>query len=140
MLKLRALEGYGGQLRLGCLENRLRLRHVEIGNCSPGPQVAGQLEGFGEDLDTGVEDRPLSIQRSQGEIVHGHFGLDHQVNGLEIVGAGLGLGAGGFDAAADPTPEINFVAEAQRDQKSLNVALVPKGFPVIVDGVFGEVR
>ena len=57
MLKLRPLEHHGGQLRLGCLKHRLRLGNVEIGHRSPGPQVAGQLQRFGEDLDAGVEDR-----------------------------------------------------------------------------------
>src|SRR5712671_7732601 len=129
MFKLRALERYGRQRRLRCLEDCQRLGYVEIGHRSPGAEVAGQLEGFAEDLDAGVEDSPLGIERSQSEIVHGHFGLNHQSDGFEVVGAGLGLRTRGFDAAANAAPEINLVAEAQRYQK-----IVERGAP---DGTAG---
>ena len=33
----------------------------------------------------------LRVQRSQREIVHGYFGLDHQFDRFEIIRAGLGL-------------------------------------------------
>ena len=128
MLKLRALEHDGGQLRLRCLKHRLRLSHVEIGNRSARAQVASQLERFGEDLDAGVEDRPLSVQRSQGEIVHSHFGLDHQFDGFEIIRAGLCQRSGGFHAAADSTPEIHLVAEGQGHIKIVERGAGPLGF------------
>ena len=77
MLKLRALERDGRQLRLRRLEHRLGLGDVQIGGHSPGAPIAGQLKRFGEDLDTGGEDRPLGIQRAQHKVIHGHFRLDH---------------------------------------------------------------
>jgi hypothetical protein len=126
VLKLCSLECHGGQLRLRCLKNRLRLSHVEVRHRSASPQVAGQFKGFGKDLDTGVKDRPLSVQRSQGEIVHRYLRLNHQFDGFKIIRAGLSLRPRGFNAAADPAPEINLVAETQGHIKIIECCAPPR--------------
>ena len=47
------------------------------------------------------------------KIVHRYLRLNHQFDGFKIIRAGLSLRPRGFNAAADPAPEINLVAETE---------------------------
>ena len=64
----------------------------------------------GQQLDLGVE-------AAQFEVVGGQLGVQSEIDVGHVGGAGLGVGAGGFDGAADAAPEIRLPARLAGELK-----------------------
>ena len=92
MFELRALQQGAREFRLRRLEHRLGLGYIQIGRDAALASILRQFERFLENLNIRSEQRRLGVEGVQRKIVRGHFGLNLQLDRLQIIEAGLFLG------------------------------------------------
>ena len=106
MLVLGASHAHIDALGAHGFELRASLGHVGLGADSAGKTALGQIELVFEIDDGRVEQRDFGVEAAQLEVVGGHLGMEAEVYVCLVSGAGLGVGAGGFNGAADAAPEV----------------------------------
>ncbi len=104
VFKLRARDGDVGGLDLGVLQLGLGLGEVGLGGDAADEAVVGDADGLLILRDGVVEELLLGVGGAELEVVDGELGLQGEQRGLAVGGGGLGLFAGGVDAAADARP------------------------------------
>ena len=122
-----ALGAHGFELGAG-------LGHVCLGADSAGKATLGQIKLVFEIGDGSVEQRDLGVETAQLEVVGGHLGMEAEVYVCLVSGAGLGVGAGGFDGAADASPEVRLPTRLAAQRK----VAVCRGFTRRIRGTIGR--
>src|ERR1035437_11108917 len=93
------LRAHGFQLRAG-------LGYVGFGADAALQAALGQVELVFQVGNGSVEQLDLGVEAAQLEVVDGHFCMKAEVDVCTVGGAGLGVGAGCFNGAADAAPEV----------------------------------
>ncbi len=115
VLQFAALLFQADRFGLGGGQFGLRPGDIELPDLAVFEQTVDQAEVFPAQFDGALQQLDFGIERAQGKVVAGDLGLQGKKQALVIGLAGLGIGPGGFDRTAHPPPEIDLVAQVQRD-------------------------
>src|SRR6185295_8171052 len=86
---------------------------VEFGRGASVHTGLKDLLSFAAEPDGFANDDALAVKGADVEIILSHFSLHAQESVMEICRAGLGVGAGAFERAANAAPEIDLVAQVE---------------------------
>ena len=113
VFKLFALLIQQGELGAGGVKKSFFLRNIEAGRDAAVVTGVDEVEAFGQGIDSTREQRDLRVELAEGKIISRQFGSDEETNVFKVGSVRLIAGFGGFNAAAAPAKEVNFVADGE---------------------------
>src|SRR5579862_2661117 len=124
MLGLGAAQAGVLRLSFGAFELGLRLLDVRDGGGAAMVEVLGQLERPGIVRNRAVEEALFLVQAAQREVVAGELGMQCKVQGCEVTGCRLLVGARSCDGVADAAEKVDFVGKIAPEVEAVPCAFL----------------